>query len=139
MCLDNLVAGDDAIAAEAVRDAYRSFYGRVGSITGIPIVMGWQNHERQWRGNSYYSVDNGQGADKRADDLNELYSDLRWDVAIDIIKRHDIDYIFFGETERQQYGSAGEDKFQENLDLVCEFGSSRVYHVTEDALILDNE
>lgn len=139
MCLDSLVTGDNAVVAEAVRDAYRSYYGRVGSITGIPIVMGWQNHERQWRGNSYYSVDNGQGADKRADDLNELYSDLRWDVAIDIIKRNQIDYIFFGETERQQYGSAGEDKFQENLDLVCEFGSSHVYHVTDDALILDNE
>jgi YYY domain-containing protein len=139
ICLDNLVTGDDAVVAEAVRDAYRSYYGRVGSITGIPIVMGWQNHQRQWRGGSYYVVDNGVGADKRADDLNELYSDLRWDVAIDIIKRHQIDYVFFGDTERQQYGSAGEDKFAENLDLVCEFGSSRVYHVTDDALIVNNQ
>ncbi|MDQ7035770.1 MAG: hypothetical protein Q9P01_13330, partial [Anaerolineae bacterium] len=65
------------------------------------------------------------------------YTDLRWDIAVGIIERNNIDYIFFGDTERQQYGSAGEEKFQENLDVVCEFGASRFYHVTEDALVLN--
>lgn len=137
MCLDNLVKGDGVVVAEAVQSSYRSYYGRVAAITGIPIVIGWQNHERQWRGTSYYAVDDGRGGDARANDINELYTDLRWDVAIGIIERNNIDYIFFGDTERQQYGSAGEEKFQENLDKVCEFGDSRVYHVTENALVLN--
>jgi uncharacterized membrane protein len=136
MCLSSLVQGDDAVVAEAVQLAYRSFYGRVGSITGIPIVMGWQNHERQWRGATYYTVDDGRGADARGDDINELYTELRWDMTIPIIQRYGIDYIFFGDTERQQYGSAGEEKFQENLDIVCEFDDARVYTVTDNALVV---
>ncbi|MDQ7024465.1 MAG: DUF2298 domain-containing protein [Anaerolineae bacterium] len=137
LCLDNLVQSNDTVVAEAVQSSYRSYYGRVASITGIPIVIGWQNHERQWRGTTYYTIDDGRGADARADDINELYTDLRWDIAVGIIERNNIDYIFFGDTERQQYGSAGEEKFQENLDVVCEFGASRFYHVTEDALVLN--
>lgn len=130
-CLANLVEGDDAVVAEAVQLAYRSHYARVGSITGIPIVIGWENHERQWRGATYDAI-----AGTRAADINELYTDLRWDIALPILERYGIDYIFFGATERDQYGSAGETKFQENLQVVCESGATRVYYVGEDALTI---
>jgi YYY domain-containing protein len=130
LCLSERVTGADAVVAEAVQSAYRSYYGRVGSITGIPIVIGWENHERQWRGATYDQV-----AGSRAQDVNQLFSDLRWDVAVEIIERYGIDYIFFGDTERQQYGSAGEEKFTENLEIVCEAGTTRVYRVGEDLIV----
>jgi YYY domain-containing protein len=133
MCLADLVEGDDAVVAEAELHAYRSHYARVGSITGIPIVLGWRGHQGQWRGPTYNAT---VGA--RPQDIQELYTDLRWDVARDIIERYDIDYIMFGATEQQQYGSAGEEKFREQLPIVCEYGTARVYRVTSHALLSRN-
>jgi YYY domain-containing protein len=123
-CLNNLVDGDDAVVAEAVRDAYNAQYGRVGALTGIPIVLGWENHERQWRGLTYADV-----VGTRREDLDKLYSHPRMDAVIDIIEKYDITYILFGSTERAQYSDTGETKFISNLPIVCESDDSRVFFV----------
>ena len=68
-CLDDLVGQSYAVVAEAVGEAYNVAYGRVGTLAGIPIVLGWENHERQWRGATYYDI-----AGSRAADLKELYT-----------------------------------------------------------------
>lgn len=127
-CLANLV-DDDVVAVEVGWAAYRSGYARIGSITGIPIVMGWVNHERQWRGSTYNAA-----AGTRQEDIDELYTDLRWDVAVEIINRYDIDYIMYGTTERQEYSSVGEEKFLENLTVVCESGEARIFRVGQDVV-----
>lgn len=129
-CLAAHVADDDAVVAEAVRDSYNARYNRIASITGIPSVLGWENHERQWRGPTYNEV-----AGSRRDDIDALYSDLRWDLALEIIQRYDIDYIMFGETERNQYGDGGAAKFRDHLSVLCESGRSRVYQVGEDVAL----
>ncbi len=123
-CLGELVDGDDVVAVEALGPAYNSGYGRVGALTGIPIVLGWENHQGQWRGPTY-----GQVVGTRPNDIRDLYTDLRWEVAQTIIERYGIDYIFFGASERSQYGVQGEVKFADNLQPVCEFGNSRFYRV----------
>lgn len=126
-CLSNLVDGDDAVVAEAVRDAYNAQYGRVGALTGIPVVLGWENHQRQWRGPTYSEI-----AGTRGEDMDKLFSDPRMDAVIDIIERYDINYILFGSTERAQYGSAGEEKFMNNFPIVCESNDSRVFFVDRE-------
>ena len=123
-CLGNLIQGDDVVVAEASRDTYNSPYGRLGAYYGLPTVINWENHQRQWRGATY-----GDIAGSRRADIDQLYSDLRWDFALPIIEQYDIDYIMYGATERNQYGVAGEDKFTENLSSVCEYGQVRVYVV----------
>jgi uncharacterized membrane protein len=127
MCLSSLVKGDDALVVEAVRDSYRSYYARVGSITGIPTLLGWENHERQWRGLTYDEI-----AGTRSSDITRLYEIMDWDLAFEVIEKYGIDYIMYGRTERQQYDPAGEEKFIDRLDVVCEFGDTRIYHVNND-------
>ncbi|MBZ0276326.1 MAG: DUF2298 domain-containing protein [Anaerolineae bacterium] len=129
MCLSQLVGDQQVVVAEAVGPQYHPEYGRVASLTGIPIVIGWEGHEGQWRGATYPQV-----AGSRADDVRRLYTDLRWDYVVDAIQRYNIDYIFYGSTERSTYGSAGEDKFIENLTPVCQQGGSAFYQVTDAAL-----
>lgn len=131
-CLANLVEGDDVIVAEATKDTYNSQYGRLGAFYGLPTVINWENHQRQWRGDTYPEI-----ANTRLPDINSLYADLRWDVAVPIIEQYEIDYIMYGPTERAQYGDGGENKFLENLTSICEFGQARVYVVGED-LVLNN-
>ncbi len=135
MCLAEQVEGDDVVVAEAIGPAYRNQFGRVGVLTGIPIVLGWEGHQRQWRGSTYPQV-----AGTRRQDVEQLYNDVRWETAAEIIERYDIDYIFYGTTERQGTGEvdpfnpAGEDKFVENLEVVCEYGDSLFYRVTPRSL-----
>ena len=42
-------AVDGAVLAEATGNAYTD-YSRIGGATGLPIVLGWDNHEGLWRG-----------------------------------------------------------------------------------------
>jgi uncharacterized membrane protein len=125
MCLADLVAGDDVVITEAVGPAYRSEYGRVGALSGLPILLGWENHEGQWRGATYGAV-----VGTRPQDIRMLYTDPQWDSAQRIINQYGIDYIFYGATERREYGVVGEEKFIENLEPVCEREGSVFYHVT---------
>ena len=123
-CLSELVGRADVVVAEAVGDPYRIEYGRVGTLTGIPIVLGWENHERQWRGNTYASI-----AGSRNADMKRLYTAADMNDVDDIIKRYEINYILYGASERQRYGELGEDKFAYQLPVVCQSGRSRVYFV----------
>jgi uncharacterized membrane protein len=126
MCLQDLVAREEGIVvAEAERDDYRSYYGRVGSLTGVPVLISWVGHESQWRGTGY-----GAAVGSRRQDLRQLYTDLRYDAVQPIIERYGIDYILYGSSERGDYGIAGEEKFMENLEVVCESGISRIYRIT---------
>ncbi len=124
-CLKALVGDEQLVVAEAVGNSYGWGYGRVANLTGIPIVVNWPGHQSQWRGPTY-----GESVGSRVQDVERLYSDLRWDIARDIIDQYDIDYIFYGLNERNDYGGGGEDKFAENLQVVCDRGGSRFYQVT---------
>lgn len=126
-CLGILVQGDDVVVAEASQNTYNSPYGRLGAFYGLPTVINWENHQRQWRGSTYAEV-----AGTRRQDIDRLYNDLRWDIVLPIIDQYEIDYIMYGQTERNQYGEGGEDKFRENLIAICEFGQVRVYAVNTD-------
>ena len=121
-CLDALVGRADVVVAEAVGDPYRIEFGRVGTLAGIPIVLGWENHERQWRGDSYADI-----AGSRAADMKRLFTAADMTDVIDIIKRYDIGYILYGASERRKYGDFGEEKFIDQLPVVCHSGRSRIY------------
>jgi YYY domain-containing protein len=125
MCLADLVEGDDVVIAEALGGPYDARYGRVGALSGLPILLGWENHEGQWRGSTYGAV-----VGTRPQDIRTLYSDPRWETAQTIINQYGIDYIFYGSSERADYGAGGEEKFIEELEPVCEREGSLFYHVT---------
>ncbi len=125
-CFRQQIGDRQLVVAEALGGAYNPAFGRVAGLTGVPIVLGWENHQRQWRGPTYNQV-----VTSRPQDIPALYQDARWEVAAEIIQRHGIDYIFFGTSERQQYGSGGEEKFIENLTPICAMldGAGRVQSV----------
>lgn len=128
MCFNQLVTGSDLVVLEAADpgSAYNitGKWGRVGMLTGVPILLGWQNHEGQWRGPTYAQI-----VGTRPQDIDRMYTDLRWDVVAPLLAQYGVDYVFFGETERNKYGVQAEDKFAEQLTTVCEFGGSKFYRV----------
>ncbi len=107
-------APPDAVVLEAVGGAY-SQYGRVSSATGIPTLLGWPNHERQWRGERYADV-----AGTREQDVQEIYNTRSVERAEDLLARYGVTYVFVGALERNpEYASpAGLAKFDEFLTPV---------------------
>jgi YYY domain-containing protein len=130
-CLSNMVGNSEVTIAEATDGGYDTYLGtigagRTGAFTGMPTVIGWSGHEGQWRGSSY-----GATVGSRPDEIRRLYTDLRMDQVLPILEKYEVDYILYGPVERSadKYGSAGEQKFLEFFDVVCESGESRIYRV----------
>jgi len=108
---------EPGVVAEAVRDSY-SEYARISTYTGMPDVLGWTNHEDQWRDHAL------QGS--RKDDLQTLYTTSDWTTAQQIIDRYNIRYIVVGNLERNTY-PVNEEKFTRFLKPVFQQGSITVY------------
>lgn len=110
---------DPGVVAEAIRDSY-SEYARVSTFTGMPTVLGWDNHESQWRD---YAL---QGTRKA--DIEMLYTTNDWATTQEIINRYNIRYIYVGNLERNTY-NVNEEKFNRFLKPVFQQGSVTVYEV----------
>ena len=114
-----LRSAPDGVIAEAVGGAYSS-YGRISIYTGLPTVLGWGNHEGQWRDQAL------QGS--RQSDIETLYRSNDWVTTQDILNRYDIRYVFVGGLERSTY-QVNEEKFNRFLKPVFQQGTVTVYEV----------
>jgi uncharacterized membrane protein len=114
-----LRAAPDGVVAEAVGGAYSS-YARISVYTGLPTVIGWENHEGQWRDRAL------QGT--RRQDVETLYSSPDWITTREIIRRYEIRYIYIGNLERATYRVI-EEKFNRFLKPVFQQGNSVIYEV----------
>ena len=114
-----LRSAPDGVVAEAVGGAYSS-YARISIYTGLPTVLGWDNHEGQWRDQSL------QGT--RKEDIQTLYTTNDWPTTQEIIDRYNIRYVFVGNLERSTY-QVNEEKFNRFLKPAFQQGSVTVYEV----------
>ena len=112
-----LRSAPDGVVAEAVGGAY-SNYARISIYTGLPTVLGWGNHEGQWRDQAL------QGS--RQDDISTLYTTNDWETTQGIINRYNIRYIYIGNLERSTY-NVKEEKFDRFLKPAFQQGSVTVY------------
>jgi YYY domain-containing protein len=132
LCLGAFVQGDDVVVVSRVGGSYDigvAPTGLTGRIVGLPNLINWPGHQSQWRGSTYSAI-----AGSREFDVDRLYADQTWRTAQDIIAQYGIDFIFFGQSERQRYGPDADLKFRDRLPIVCEVGESRFYQVTPDVL-----
>ena len=116
-----LQSASDGVIVEAARpsDAY-SPYGRISIYTGLPTVIGWGNHEGQWRDQAL------QGS--RVQDVETLYTSPDWSAVQEIINRYNIHYVYVGNLERSYY-RVSEDKFNRFLKPAFQQGNVTIYEV----------
>jgi len=107
------------VAEAAVNPSAYSELARVSTFSGQPAVLGWTNHEGQWRGGN-------TEIGSRADDLTLLYTTSNWIDAEAILKRYDIRYVYIGRLERTTY-KVDERKFSANLSEVYKQGDVVIY------------
>jgi len=94
------------IILESPGKAY-TYYSRVSANTGIPTILGWNNHEFLWRGTWYTDREN---------DANKIYNTTNNTETLGLLKKYNVTYIYVGQLERRDYSGDGLKKFSENKE-----------------------
>ncbi len=121
------------VVMEAVTTQYR-WTPRVAVYTGLPVVVGWEWHQIQQR---------GEGGAVPANVLARV-SDVRWfystpdpAVAMSLVDQYNVSYIYVGATERLYFGEDVAEGFEglvgERLDRFFANETVTVYRVREQA------
>jgi uncharacterized membrane protein len=91
-------AVEGAVLAEATGNAYTD-YGRIGAATGIPTVLGWENHEGLWRGGRSIAETTA-----RKEALRAIYSSEDSESVFNLLHRYKVRYVFVGALEKRDFG-----------------------------------
>jgi YYY domain-containing protein len=91
-------AVEGAVLAEATGNAY-SDYGRIGAASGLPTVLGWENHEGLWRGGGSVAE---TSARKR--DLKLIYTSEESGGVFKLLHQYQVRYVFVGALEKRDFG-----------------------------------
>ncbi len=91
-------AVEGAVLAEATGNAYTD-YGRIGAATGIPTVLGWENHEGLWRGGRSVAETTA-----RKDALRAIYTSEDSQGVFNVLHRYKVRYVFVGALEKRDFG-----------------------------------
>jgi YYY domain-containing protein len=112
----------DAVIVEAVGGAY-SEYGRISANTGRPTLLGWANHQYQWRGSDTPEPPIRERA------VEQIYTlpAQNWAETADLLNRYNVRYIIIGQLERRTYPNLQEEKFRVRLPVVFENESVTIY------------
>jgi YYY domain-containing protein len=75
------------------------WYGRVSVYTGLPTVMGWSDHEGEQR--------YGEEVGVRVSDVQTIYATTDPHLALNLIHKYDVQYVYLGQLERATCGDFG--------------------------------
>jgi len=90
---------------------YDPLYGRISASTGIPTILGWYGHEHQWRGDTI-------PMEGRFEDIITIYNTHDIEIAIRLLKKYHIEYVYIGNRERSKYNKIGLAKFPDFMETV---------------------
>ena len=118
-------ADADTVMVEAVGEWFDA--GLVSRSTGVPTIVNWPHHQKQWRGVTVVLDPAGRdpadacdemGPEKastyltcRELDVARIYQTSDVEEARNLLARYDVDYVYVGPREREQYGEDGLAKF----------------------------
>ena len=94
------------VIIEGLSDQYR-WGNRISVYTGLPTVIGWDWHQRQQRVGYAYDVTN------RRREVARFYESPLRSVAIEVLDKYGVRYVYVGEMERAKYPATGLLKFEQ--------------------------
>ena len=119
------VAGSPVVL-EASVPPYR-WGARIAKYTGLPTVLGWDWHQKQQRGDFAWMID------KRLRDVRAIYNDPSPEVALELLQRYGVKYVYVGGLERVYYDPLGIQKFETMLAN----GSVKQVYNADDVIIYE--
>ena len=121
------VAGVPVIL-EAVGDDYTD-YGRVSELTGLPTVLGWEQHEQIWRGWTMGGSDGGTLG--RRDDVKSIYQSSDVEQVKALLSKYSVSFVYVGSLERSSYGLDAGKSFASFMEVVFKNAEVTIYKVTK--------
>lgn len=123
---------DHVVGSPIIMEGVTPVYGwgnRFAVYTGLPAVIGWDVHQGQQR--LAYS---DQVTQRRAD-VDSFYNTHDTRLALQILRRYDVRYVFVGGLERRYYDHAGLSKIQRlpGISRVYDSASVQIYRVDQQA------
>ena len=115
-----------------------SDWALVSRSTGLPTIVNWLGHQKQWRGGwEQFDADTTEEThalrdkyfNERAGEVELIYTTLDPAEAQLILYKYDIDYVYIGARERDKYGIEGISKFDAIAAPVFQQGDVVIYRV----------
>ncbi len=112
------------VIVETPGDQHKAYVyeGRVSAFTGLPTVLGWAGHERQWRGTYGEQT-------RREVDLEQLFTTTDPAQTEALLRHYDVTYVYVGPTERARYPADGLEKFGALYPIIYENEGVTIYRV----------
>ncbi|MEZ4501143.1 MAG: DUF2298 domain-containing protein [Dehalococcoidia bacterium] len=117
----NLEDGD--VLLEAVGQSYEQT-NRISTMSGVPTVLAWPGHERQWRGRS-------EEIARREADVATIYELGATDEAATLARQYGVTYVVLGNEEARRYGGSMAERFAA-WPVAFESGRLRIVAVPEE-------
>ncbi len=114
---------DTPVILEGTKGAYwlEGRSSRIAMATGLPTVLGWANHEGQWRGKYFDRVADREG------NIRTLYQVRDWTTAQTLLDAYRIKYVVVSLLERGWYNPTYLPKFDQNMLPVFQSGDVTIY------------
>ncbi|MBA3638310.1 MAG: hypothetical protein H0W53_03330 [Acidobacteria bacterium] len=113
-----------AIVVQAAGNSYDASDNIISITTARATLVGWQGHERQWRGREYEAMAAG-----RLEALRAIYNAQSDQDLQRTLLTWNVSYVFLGPIERTRYAVSAdhEARMMRAMDLAFESGSIRIY------------
>ncbi len=97
-----------------------SKHNRISAFTGLPSIIGWQTHEQLWRSGDVSDDDDGFPPiiTERQEDVTSIYTSQDKNEILYYLKKYDVDYIYLGSMEAEQFGSVNNEILKELGEVV---------------------
>lgn len=109
------------VLVESIGGSY-SEHGRFSGFTGVPAVLGWSGHERQWRGGN-------DGWVERESDVERIYTSSDINEVRHMLDRYGVTHVVVGALEREKYTEIDVSKFDMLGSLAYSNASVEVYEI----------
>ncbi len=96
------------------------YEGRISAQTGLPTLLGWAGHERQWRGNTIEQ-------DKRIAAIRELCATADPQRTLTLLDEYDITYVYVGSLERAELSADALRNLERLLQVVYDRDGVKIY------------
>jgi uncharacterized membrane protein len=94
----------------------------VSAFTGLPTLLGWPDHERQWRGSSRLLEGRRQAVER-------IYTSTDRGEIRALLARYGVSYVYVGDLERKRYGRGAGENLLPFLEVAFEAPGVTVYRV----------
>ncbi len=116
------VQGTPRILESPTKKRFSSFVyeSRIATFTGLPTILGWGGHQRQWRGRTDIQAE-------RFPLIEQLYNTPDPEEGRALLRRFEVTYVVVGQIERARFSPDGLAKFEVFCRPVFRAGQSTLY------------